>query len=85
MLLDPRPQNLSGGGVGGGEGMVECGSSHSSVMRALRQDAWRTRVKASESLHSSKEPGPGSSVFSRGAAERTLPPIFGLRARIDNF
>lgn len=34
------------------------------------QDAWRTRVKASEPLHSSREPGPGPSVGIRGAAER---------------
>lgn len=37
---------------------------------ARTQDAWRARVKASESLQSSREPGPGWSVWNRRAAER---------------
>lgn len=37
---------------------------------AKTQGAWRTRVKASESLQSARKPGSGSSVWNCDAAER---------------
>lgn len=74
----PRPL-LSGGGEGGGEGKVEKEERWGAAFlrtpelrehSARTHDTWRTRVQESESLHCCREPGPGSSVWNRGGAER---------------